>query len=738
MVQAWETGSDTDGTGSPIDADLAWQPELWRRLVAHVGLPSPVDRHRAAIERLAVGPEATDLPSRLSLFGHTRLTVTEVDLLKALAQHRQVDVWLPHASDALWQALRSPSEQGTVPRTADDTHLLAGHPLLATLGRDVRELQRTVASIAATSVSIELPGPRPDTLLGRLQTEIEANRAPVGDLDVDPADRSLQVHACHGPARQVEVLREVVLGLLADDPSLEPRDIVVMCPDIERFAPLVEAAFGLGGVTGSTDGWHPGQQLQVRLADRSLVQTNPILGVLERLLDLADGRASATAVLDLAATEPVRRRFGLSDDDIDTITRWVGETGVRWAFDGDHRAPFGLGAVLQNTWQYGLDRVLAGAAVSADAHRYFDVTLPYDAVGSSDIDLAGRLAELVDRLREVSDRLTGTHPVATWVATLRSAVASLAAVGWGDEWQLHQAEQELAAIGAGQADAALELRLSDVRSLMAARLVGRPSRANFRTGSLTVCTMVPMRSVPHRVVCLLGLDDGVFPRAGSPDGDDVLARRPLTGERDARSEDRQLLLDAVLAASEHLVITYSGADEVSGRVRPPAVPLGELLDSVELTAPGSRSTIEVHHPLQPFDARNFTPGRLGGDAVFSFDTAARAAADGGPGFAQRPAWSGRPGPSPGTCRGRRPRHAGCLPARTGQGIPATKTGPEGVRRRSPGGRRHADRARRTAEVGRRVRHARRPAQRTVAGRGAPAGVAPRRSAPWSHGMGDGP
>ncbi len=636
MLADWEAGVDTDGAARPVDPDLRWQPELWRRLVARVAQPSPVVRHDVAVERLAVDPDASDLPPRLSLLGHTRLTVTEVDLLRALAEHRQVDIWLPHASDALWHALRDPTSTGPVPRGDDATHLAALHPLLATLGRDVRELQRTLTPIAATSVALDVPSPRPSTLLGRLQSDIEANRAPAADHAVDPSDRSVQVHACHGAARQVEVLREVVLGLLADDPTLEPRDILVMCPDIERFAPLVEAAFGLGGVSSSTDGWHPGQQLQVRLADRSLVQTNPLLGVIGRLLDLAGSRAPATTILDLAGTEPVRRRFGFTDDDLDTMTRWVDETGVRWAFDADHRAPYGLDAYVQNTWRFGLDRMLAGAAVSADAHCYFGPTLPYDAVGSSGIDLVGRLTEMVERLRVITDRLSGTDTVVGWVETLRTAVAALTDVGWGEEWQVHQAERELAAIGAEQADAAIELSLTDIRSLMGARLVGRPTRANFRTGSLTVCTMVPMRSVPHRVVCLLGVDDGVFPRAGSPDGDDVLARRPLTGERDPRSEDRQLLLDAVLAASEALVITYSGADEVTGRPRPPAVPLGELLDATRLTVRGSADHVLVHHPLQRFDERNFTAARLGRDTPFSFDVASRAAAVAGRGPAASP------------------------------------------------------------------------------------------------------
>jgi exodeoxyribonuclease V gamma subunit len=171
---------------------------------------------------------------------------------------------------------------------------------------------------------------------------------------------------------------------------------------------------------------------------------------------------------------------------------------------------------------------------------------------------------------------------------------------------------------------------------MAERLAGRPTRANFRSGSLTVCTMVPMRSVPHRVVCLLGLDDGVFPRSTIVDGDDALARTPMTGERDPRSEDRQLLLDAVLAAGEHLVITYTGANETSGQPRPPAVPLGELLDALDVTASGGRDHAVRHHPLQPFDARNLTPGDIGGPRPFSFDAASLAGARAAAGERHRP------------------------------------------------------------------------------------------------------
>ncbi|GEP33344.1 RecBCD enzyme subunit RecC [Nocardioides szechwanensis] len=628
LVTDWREGRDTDGVGRELDPDLAWQPQLWRRLLERVDAEPPDVRHERTLGLLAAGGDGLDLPPRLSLFGHTRLPVTEVALLRALGEHRDVHLWLPQPSPALWDALTGAG--GVVARADDTSADLVDHPLLASLGRDTRELRRVLDGLDGPSVPTSAI-PESDTMLGWLQADLRANRAP------DPAtralrvhrvdDRSLQIHACHGPARQIDVLREVLVGLLQDDPTLEPRDIVVMCPDIETYAPLISAGFGLADVVESSDeDGHPAHRLRVRLADRALSSTNPLLGVAASLVELAGGRVTASEVLDLAGTEPVRLRFGLTDDHLSRVAGWVAEAGIRWGLDAAQRASFDMQQFEHNTWRAGLDRILLGVAMSGDDHHHLGRGLPLDDVGSDDIDLAGRLAELVHRLDTCLHAMDDAVTVADWMGALRDGVRGLAEVSADDAWQLPQFERELARAAdatSGASGSGVELRLADVRAMLHARLGGRPTRANFRTGTLTVCTMVPMRSVPHRVVCLVGLDDGDFPRVGALDGDDALARRPLTGERDPRSEDRQLLLDAVLAAGETLVITYTGANEHSGAGRPPAVPLGEILDAADRTS--SAPVLEavcLHHPLQPHDVRNFAAGRLAGERPFSFDRAA--------------------------------------------------------------------------------------------------------------------
>ncbi len=533
------------------------------------------------MRRLDEAPGSFDLPDRVSLFGHTRMPVTEVALLAALGHHREVHVWLPHPSPDLWAALAGAT--GPVPRDEDGSADEVGHPLLAALGRDGRELQRLLTTAGAT-VHDAMPAPaRSERLLGRLQSDLAANRlpTPAGARGAQPAagDRSVQVHACHGPSRQVDVLREVLVGLLEDDPTLEPRDIVVMCPDVETFAPLISAGFGLADVVG--DEGHPAHRLRVRLADRALPSVNPLLALAVRLVALSGSRVTATELLDLLGTAPVRTRFGLADDDLTRVTRWVGSAGIRWGLDADHRAAYAMDRFGHNTWRAGLDRILLGVAMSGEDHRRIGAALPLDDIASGDIDLAGRLAELADRLGECLAALQRAAGVQEWMRALRVGVRRLGDVAPADTWQVTQFERELARIEESAGGGGTRLGLADVRALFDARLGGRPTRANFRTGTLTVCTMVPMRSVPHRVVCLVGLDDGVVPRAGFVDGDDVLARRPLTGERDVRSEDRQLLLDAIMAATETLVVTYTGADEHTGASVPPAVPLGEILDALD-------------------------------------------------------------------------------------------------------------------------------------------------------------
>ncbi len=684
LIADWAAGADTDGCGNDLPEDLLWQPNLWRSLRADLGAPSPAERLPLACARLRNEPGTTELPQRISLFGSTRLTADQLAVLSALSEHRDVHLWLAHPSPAMWdklgvsanpfpelesgmRALIEPDErdavvegvrQETVPsgavaavanstmceygdggvgavltpapaRAGDASVLAVAHPLLAGLGRDSRELQRRIAVVPTVDRHHPVGGESGlRTLLSVVRQGI------VGDVWPPPAepglgDGSVQVHACHGVARQVEVLRDVLLGLFARDRTLEPRDVIVLCPDVENFGPLVRAAFGQGHIESrghetATAAEHPGHGLRVRMADRTSGAVNPVLSVLLGLFELADGRVTVTQVLDLAAAEPVRLRCGFDDDDIERLREWATETGARWGIGARQRQAFGLGDFAQNTLNAAVDRILLGVAAGESSDDWLDLALPLEDVDSGDVDLAGRFAEFTDRLavcvRELrgptpADPAGGARPAREWAQVLARALDLLTDTSRANAVQGVQARREVAEAFEYGDD--IPLRLPDIAALLHARLASRSMRANFRTGELTVCGLVPMRSVPHRVVVLLGLDDDVFPRVGGIDGDDVLARGPRIGERDARGEDRQLLLDAIMAAGEHLIVVHTGADPVTGAHRPPAIALAELSDVLAAHLGGDLESVVTRHPLQAFDGRNFDPAR-----PFSFDAVA--------------------------------------------------------------------------------------------------------------------
>jgi exodeoxyribonuclease V gamma subunit len=670
MLDAWSQGQDVDADGAALPAGAAWQAELWRRLRARIAIPDPAQRRGRACSKLSADPALLDLPPRVSLFGLTRLPAGHLQILRALSAGREVHLFLLHPSPALWDALADRTGPAVGRRAGDPTAQLAGNRLLASWGRDAREMQLVLQASptpttdrlagapavgeGAPAVSEGAPAvsestavvdhayggaPVPATVLGRIQDDVRADRpapgAPLaGETDPRPwlqaHDQSLQIHSCHGRVRQVEVIRDAILHALAEDETLEPRDVIVMCPDIETFAPLIGATFGAAEPPAADDGGRPpsGAQrpidLRVRLADRSLRQTNPLLGVVAQLLELAEQRLTASQVLDLADRIPVRRRFRLDDDDLTRLQDWISQSGIRWGLDAGHRAPYRLEALDSGTWSAGLDRLLLGVTMTEDGQRLFSGVLPLDDVDSRSIDLAGRFSELITRLGDAIGSLTTRRSLAGWAEAIAEAADALTATSGRDRWQraeLQRLLDEMVEQAAGSS--APDLAPAEVRAYLAERLEGRPTRANFRTGHLTVCTLLPMRSVPHRVVCLLGLDDGAFPRKAPRDGDDLMLDDPHIGERDPRSEDRQLLLDALMAATERLVITYTGNDERTNAARPAAVPVGELLDIVDATvrcdSGPARNRLVVRHPLQSFDPRNFTPGALAGTDAWSFE-----------------------------------------------------------------------------------------------------------------------
>lgn len=657
LVLGWDAEAER-GPGDEADPD--WQPLLWRELRRRIAAPNLADWLRGQ----AAMPELDDLPARLCFFGMATLPPFFVEVLSALARVSEVHLFVLSPSREFFGGIRSrreiARELAAARRDAvspEQLHLEEGNPLLASFGRLSREFQLVLEESTASSSYLEpqgelfvepLPeGPERPTMLQVLQSDIlnlrhrrgngreddDPERCPPA-LPLEPDDASIRVHSCHGPMRQVEVLRDELLALLDADPTLQPRDIVVMAPDIEAFAPLLEAVFADGarearpagagsgaagagsgaGSAGADEGGAGFPPIPFRLADRGLRQENLVAEALLAVLELGRGRVPASAVLDLLALEPVRQRFAIAAEELPTLRSWVGESGIRWGIDREHRLEHGQPGYLENTWRFGLDRLLLGFAMPGEGRRFFGGVLPYDEVEGGASGLLGRFADFCETLFARLRRLAAPRTLPAWRDELSSLLTALTAVDEQSAW-LQQELRDVCdrLVACGEAAGFTGLVAPDVLpALLEAGLPADRPAAGFLTGAVTCCAMVPLRSIPFRVVCLLGLDDGAFPRTVTRLGFDKLATARRLGDRDPREEDRFLFLEALLSARERLIITYTGRGIHDNAVLPPAVPVGELLDVLAASfesgdegGPGVRGQVLIEHPLQPFSPRCF-------------------------------------------------------------------------------------------------------------------------------------
>jgi len=607
LLAAWTRGEDAAPDGQPLGDD-AWQAQLWRRLVAEIG-ESPLDRRLALLNRLRSGP-TPGLPERIAVIVPTQFHAGLLELLEAVGSHHRVELLALCPTPS-----RRPARVTAELRRADFTRPV-GHRLNLSLGQLGDEAAALFPPVTSTTAPESIP-----SLLGWLQANLrdDTEAAPRA---LDPSDDSVQVHLSHDLSRQVEVLREVLTSVLAADPSLEPRDIAVITPDVDAVAPLIGAAFTVAGGPS-----HPATRFRVQLADRSVAQVNPMATLLLRLLALPDGRFEASTLLELCQEPAIAARFGFGPDARERLVRLVETAGIRWGLSAQQRAGFGLGGFPHNTWFAGLQRMLLGVALPETDLVAAGTVLPLDDVESSDVALIGGLTEFVGRLSRALNELSATGTLAEWCARSRSLLESVVSLPHGQEWQLSDLWTGLSRLAERGEQPGAPLTRAAAERAIADEFAGAPARGAFGNGSLIVCGPNSLRHVPHRVLVLLGWDADRYPRPVRRHGDDLLGQEPRVGDPSGALLDRQLLLDAVHAARQQLIVVAQGRSVATNEVVPLAAPIAELVAALDATAVtaaglGAGAAVTVQHPLQSFDARYF-----GGDArLYSADPLAFRAA----------------------------------------------------------------------------------------------------------------
>lgn len=584
MLAAWQKGQLLHQT-----ATERWQQALWLQITEQTG-----NKHRgslwldviAKLNAAEEGAFSAQLPERISVFGLNTMPPLFLSYLEGLSKYCQLHLYLLNPAQDFWADLASKRQR------ANDENF-TGHPLLSTLGQQGREFQEMLLEQAQFDLepeSFELSEAQNN--LQRLQNGILNN-----SLDEQPfqKDDSISIHACHSRMREVEVLKNQLLQGLENDPTLELRDIVVMAPDIQVYEPFISAVF---------------DDIQHAIADRSLRLSNNALDAFIRFLDLSQSRFGWQTVLDLLEQPVVYPGFGLSEVDLELINHWVQDTHVRWGKSAQHKQELGLPELSENTWQATLDRLLMGYAVGSDQDFVADV-LPYrDIEGSSAMALGG-LCDFMQLLFKASKELKQAKPLKNWSTQLYYyADQLLAAAEPVERQQLNELLAELSAELAAVHNDDVELQV--IISWLEGMVAERKSSNGFLRGQLTFCSMLPMRSIPFKVIALLGMNDGEFPKIDRNPTFDLLAQHFRKGDRSRRSDDRYQFLEILLSARQQLIMTYIGQSISHNDAIPPSVVISELLEVLQCG-----SGLITRHPLQPFSRRYFD----GTSDVFSFSEA---------------------------------------------------------------------------------------------------------------------
>ncbi len=649
----WEEGRLVEGLGE----SQAWQAPLWKALVEYTAELGQPRWHRAnlyqrfiqTLESATSCPEG--LPSRVFICGISALPPVYLQALQALGKHIEIHLLFTNPCRYYWGDIKDPAylakllarqrrhsfEERELPLFRDsqnaeglfnsDGEQDVSNPLLASwgkLGRDYIYLLSELENSQELDAFVDIT---PDNLLRNIQSDIlELESRAVAGVNLEeysrsdnkrllePNDTSVSFHVCHSPQREVEILHDRLLAMLEADPTLTPRDIIVMVADIDSYSPFIQAVFG----SAPADRYLP-----FAISDRRARQSHPVLQAFISLLSLPDSRFVSEDVLALLDVPVLAARFNINEEGLRYLRLWVNESGIRWGIDDDNVRELELPPTGQHTWQFGLTRMLLGYAMESTQGEWQSV-LPYDESSGLIAELVGHLASLLMQLNLWRRGLAQERPLEEWLPVCRDMLNDFFLPDAETEAAMTLIEQQWQAIigeglGAEYRDA---IPLSLLRDELALRLDQERISQRFLAGPVNICTLMPMRSIPFKVVCLLGMNDGVYPRQLAPLGFDLMSQKPMRGDRSRRDDDRYLFLEALISAQQTLYISYIGRSIQDNSERFPSVLVQELMDYIGqshylpgdelLTSDESETKVKAHitrlHTRMPFDVQNFQPG----------------------------------------------------------------------------------------------------------------------------------
>ena len=644
----------------PSPGQAAWLGPLWRAVAARLG----GDRHGVQIDTLgtsfdagppAAGPAPFD---PILVFGISGVPPAYLKMLARLARHRPIHVFHRTPSVRLHDAVVGLSPEAAAAPEDLGRLLDAGgaHPLASALGRLPREAEygihraaveagvsvEYVPGRAASEADHEAPVEADRSMLALLRADVEAGiargRGDLAPIAVPGDDRSILFHRCHGPIRQLEVLRDELMRRFEADHSLHPRDVLVLCADLPALAPHIVHVFDGGARTRQDDepiwGRAGFPHVRYEIADRSEFASNQVADALLRILRLPRTRFEASTLLDLLALDPVRRRFRVEETDLDAAAEWIGQAVIRWGRDAAHRVREHRPDREDFTWRLGIDRLLAGMAIQGEGLHVWEGLLPIDDVEGSAASVVGGLVEFAETLLDLLEDLDRTRTAAQWGEVVGSILDRTVRPEGPRRWQEVRVRGTVAEVLEAAGRFGVELDLDGFRAAVEASFGDALGAGRFAAGGFTFASLSEHRAVPHRVVALVGLDVDSFPRRPTPAGFDHLAAAPRIGDGLPHERDRHAFMSALLAAGDSLIVTWAGRSDTNNEPHPLSVVAAELLDELAVayrpegceTPDEVRKRLVIDHPLHPFDRRAFDRTDVGLGAVSVDGASHRAAA----------------------------------------------------------------------------------------------------------------
>lgn len=541
-----------------------------------------------------------DLPERISIFGISALPLYHLKVIQAISQFIDVYFFFLNPTCEYWGDIIPDRRASRLSRP--ELHFETGNPLLASMGKMGRDFFNTI--IGDTEQYDLFDEPQDNNLLTRIQSDIFHLKWRGKDTEssrIDDDDISIQVHSCHSPIREIEILYDNLLFLFERYRDLKPRDIIVMTPDIETYAPFISAVF---------DGYQDEKKrIPYSIADRGAITESPVVNIFLKILDLCNNRFYASGVLDILDDLYVRERFRLKNKDLDIVLKWIDDTNIRWGIDETHREILGNPRFKENSWQAGIERLLLGYSMFSKDEELFHGILPYNDIEGDHADTLDKLLGFLFPLFDYSKKLSYQYRLDEWAGLLDSILETFIAVNDDSQRDIQLIRDTIWNLKKIRLSTGFDntVALNVILHYLKNRLNVREFSPGFITGGVTFCEMLPMRSIPFKIVALIGMNNDTYPREHRPLGFDLIAQNPRQGDRSIRDEDRYLFLEAILSARLCLYISYIGQSIKDNSTIPPSVVVSELLDYIEkgFYHP-KKDTLEIivkKHPLQAFSPR---------------------------------------------------------------------------------------------------------------------------------------